>query len=332
MLVESRIERSPKKGSAVPKASDVRLRKEFVDALARNEKASDVANRLGISLSTYYKWRARAHEHGTAWLEGRQATKAKRLPGQSVTATEELIVQLSLENPFYGAAHLARLLTEQWDFPISTGTIHAILKARGISTRQSRAQALVEQRRTPGTLTRVQLKAVQEVSPFAAWPRGKEAEAGLTLIHGQVPIPHTSPLGSCRLMVIVDAHDQRAFAKFPVYPTDSPERDFIQEVTDWYKGTGIEVKQVITNSCYEFRHSCQGRFYDIFLKSRGIAHRFETSRTCGLRLNPLIKDVWTSLKAYLFIENRSVCLAAQNELSKLNPIIQAFLNRTFGDG
>lgn len=326
-----------KKQNAVPSKADSALRKAFVDALSRGERSSVIAEQLGIGLSTVYKWRRCWADDGEAWLAGNQRTKAKRLPGLTEDQSEQVIVELSLAHPKWGAARLARELTAQYNYVYSTGSVHAILASRGISTRMTRAQKLYERYAAKGgegfyAFNEEQQELLSLISPFAAWPRGQAAIAGFRLVQQLVPIGKASPIGSSLLMVIVDAYDQRAFAKFNDSPSVNPEGEFLRVVLSWYKTRGMEVREVVTNNGYQYSGSYYGKCYKDILEEFKVQHRFDTFRSGALHLNPLVKDVWRDLKNHLFKERRLDTIAARDNHAALNPIIQEFLDMKFGDG
>ncbi len=133
-------------------------------------------------------------------------------------------------------------------------------------------------------------------------------------------------------MVIVDAADQRAFAKFNDRFVENPEGDFLREVLVWYRSRGMVVREVVTNHGYQYSNSYDGDIYERVLHEFQIQHRFDTFSSAGLRLNPLVKDVWRDLRNYLFKDRRRDAIAARDNHAALNPIIQEFLDKTFGDG
>lgn len=337
MLVEDRPGQQWEKRNAVPPKADLALRNAFVDALSRGEKNSAIAEELGISLSTVYKWRRCWMEDGDSWLSGKQRTKAKRLPGWSPAQSEQLVAALSLEHPKWGAARLAKELGARYNCSYSTGAVHATLAKHGISTRMARARKLYEHhmaKRGDGlyVFNEAQQELLSLISPFAAWSRGQADTAGFRLVQQRVPIGHASPIGNALLMVIVDAFDQRAFAKFNDRPSVNPEGEFLRVVLDWYKKRGMVVKEVVTNHGYQYSDSYYGNFYEAVLDEFGVKPRFDTFRSGALRLNPLVKDVWRDLQNYLFKERRFDAIAARDNHAALNPMIQEFLDKKFGDG
>lgn len=337
MLVENGSGQQREKRTLVPLRGDLALRNAFVDALNRGEKSSAIAEKLGIGLSTVYKWRRCWEEYGKAWVAGQQRTRAKCFPGGSESDRAKVIVELSLENPKWGAARLANELLAQYGIGFSTGTVHAILTKHGIATRMARAEKLYERHVTnsgSGTYkwNKAQRELLSLISPFAGWHRGQAETAGFRLVQQLVSIGHASPIGNSLLMVIVDAYDQRAFAKFSDQSGVNPESEFLREILDWYKSRGMVVREVVTNHGYQYSDSYYGNFYEKVLEEFEVQHRFDTFSSAGLRLNPLVKDVWRDLRNHLFKERRLETIAARKKHALLNPIIQEFLDRRFGDG
>lgn len=336
MLVEDGSGQCGEKRSVLPPKADLALRQAFVQALSRGDKSSAIAEELGIGLSTVYKWRRCWAGDGESWLAGKQRTKAKRLPGHSETQSELVVVALSLENPKWGAARLARELTGRYNYFYSTGAVHSILARHGVSTRMARAQKLYE--KYVGmrgdrvyAFNEEQRELLSLISPFAAWPRGQAGAPGFRLVQQLVSIGHASPIGNALLMVIVDAGDQRAFARFNDLACDSPEGEFLREVLGWYENRGMAVKEVVTNHGYQYLDSPYGSSYKAVLKEFDVSHRLDTFQSGALRLNPLVKDVWSDLRNYLFKKRRLDALAARDSHSALNQIIQEFLDKRFGD-
>lgn len=302
----------------------------FANAIRSGEDANATAARLGIALSTYYKWKKLLEEHGTAWIEGAQRVKSKSLPGATREETLGHIIRISLTHPTWGVRRISEFIERDSGTKFSTGFIHAALVERGLSTKESRLSALHRQFLAGAHLTREQLRAVETIDPHAGLPVSLSSRPGDALIQGMVFIPHTASLGPSFLHMIVDAYDQRAFAAFPTQTTDCLAADFLESVLDSNPALAKSVRIVITNNGHTFSNSYDGLLYRRRLLQRGLQHRRDGMT--GLRMNPLLKDVWKALSNFLFKERHVDCVQHKNNLQALNELIQGFLNRRFGDG
>lgn len=296
------------------------------------QSASEAARELGIALSTFYKWKKQWNAVQGGWIAAERTEAAQRKSDRS-DELQNRAVEVSLGNPTWGAKRISEWLNAQLGLQCSTGTVHAILKSNGISSREGRAIALYELYRSNKPLTRDQRAVLMQINPFAAWERGQASKAGEMLVQQNVPIPHSSPIGASQIMVIVDAFDQRAFAKFSDSQSGYGELEFLVQVVSWYRSMGIDVSSVVTNNGYQYHKHSYGGWgdkYDAFLAKNRISHKLDTLSTGGNRLNPLIKDVWSNLRNHLFKTMRAQCVEARGAHWRLNPLVSEYLERTFG--
>lgn len=114
--------------------SVVDARRAFVlDLFTSAEPLAVVARRHGISRPVAYKWRDRFLELGKPGLLDRSRAP-RRHPNETPEAVVDLIVELRVKHPRWGAAKLRALLQERYPglHVPSTSVVHRIIKKAGL--------------------------------------------------------------------------------------------------------------------------------------------------------------------------------------------------------
>jgi len=268
-------------------------------------------------------------ERGDDWTEGVSVTKAKRLPGNSVKVTHDAVVELSLLHPTFGVKRLVDHLAKV-GFHCSASTVHSILKSHGVSTRQERAARLHQRYLVKDDLTPDQRRLVRSIDPNAGWTYGHEKVPGRVLILDLIHMQHSTPLSGCALQIVVDAHDQRAFAMFSGAGDRKSVTDCLGLALGRIRALGFKVEEVVTHNGHMFSGSHAGNAFNARLSHEGIRHRYHVSS--NNRRHSLIADVWKNLKQYLFQDLQKDCLKNRENPAALNQKIQDFLDINYGDG
>lgn len=117
--------------------SSVSDQRKIIVALAQTDgvNIAQLAKRFGVSRKTIYKWKGRAHGHGEGiegeWSEDRSRRPAS-CPWRTEEKTEQIIVALRREYPFWGPRKLHCLMRQRGHQAPSMSTIAAVLKRHGL--------------------------------------------------------------------------------------------------------------------------------------------------------------------------------------------------------
>jgi transposase len=328
MPVENQAKSTGKSPQLAVHLTDPAARRTFVEALELGKSKVEILAELGIAQATYYKWKLLWTSRGVPWRDGVQVTNAKRMPGLSVEQTHEQIGELSLLKPKMGVKALAQYLAAEKGIHCAPTTIHSILQSRGISTRQDRAARLHQRYLANEPLSHEQRELVGTLDPFAKWPPGQERQPGRVLLQSVFRVHHTAPLNRTSLHIVVDANDQRSFAMFPTADDKTPEVTCLKLALESYKALGCNVEIVTTDNAHNFSGTGRGNRYDDYVKRQGIQHRYVL--LTDNRKNPVISDVWKSLREYLYNDLKIMCIENRDKPCLLNTEIHKFLDAKFG--
>lgn len=280
-------------------------RRTFVEAI-KSKVPAEVAQEIGVALSTVYKWNKQWKALGTAWLE--------RQPPE---AYAEALIALSAKHPTWGAGKLASELKRTQGASISTGSAHSILQAYLMNTRAGRVFALkaYHDEIDPVAFSNAQLEVLHKEHPYIDWPERTSTAPGRYLIHGYISLPATTPAGPDAISIILDEFDQRIHAGFYALTTH------IASVIDRYMTEGRIVHVVTTGRFHYFGTEYRKHDYPILLRDRGIDHRFHKTPRPGQVLAP-ISCAWQRLKPYLF----DLCKNNKGDKAMLNHLLQEILD------
>jgi transposase InsO family protein len=201
--------------------------------------AATVAEQLGVSRATVYKWLRRYRAEGQAGLEDRSARPHRRpraLPEREVRRI--LIVRRRLR---VGPHRLGPLLGH------SRSTVYGVLRRHGVS-RLAHADRLTGAavryvRERPGELLHVDVKRLGRVPPGGGHRKlGEGARNHL-------------PVGYDYLHVAVDDATRVAYvAVRPDEQTDSTV-SFVHEAVAFFAGHDVRVERVMTDNAWTYTHS-----------------------------------------------------------------------------
>lgn len=102
---------------------------EAVEAKGRGKKKR--LGEMGVPRSTYYGWKQRYDEKGSAGLE-RQARRSTGALNKLADAERERVVAVALNHPELSSRLLSVKITEEEPFSVSESTVFRLLKSKGL--------------------------------------------------------------------------------------------------------------------------------------------------------------------------------------------------------
>jgi transposase InsO family protein len=255
--------------------------------IEQRKSPQTVAEELGISLRTVYKWLRRFKDEGLSGLEDR-SSKPHRCPHRLDSGWVDLIERLRREFRM-----TLRQIAEQLGLAIST--VAAVLRRLGLSRLkllEPKEPVLRYEKRHPGELIHLDIKKlgrIQGVGHRISGDRSTRARGiGWEFVH-----------------VCIDDHSRLAYVE--VLPNERSESacGFLKRAVAWFGTQGVKVKAVMTDngSCYisnAFAALCA------LLHLRHQRTRPYTPRTNGKAerfIQTLLRE-WAYARAYLNSELR----------------------------
>ncbi len=224
-------------------------RREIIRRLERDERAEDVAEALGVSVRTVYKWKRRYRDEGLVGLEDRRCAP-HRIRNRTSPARVRRIVELR------------RKRRSGWQIAQRLGlvpsTVHAVLRREGLarlSMLEPKPAVRRYERERPGELVHLDTKPLARIHRVGHRIHGDRSlrvrRAGWEYAH--VAIDDASRLAYVE--VLPDQKGETAVA-------------FFERARRWYAQRRIRIERVLTDngSCYISRRFRQA------LKRQEIRH------------------------------------------------------------
>jgi transposase InsO family protein len=224
-------------------------RREIARRLKAGERAEDVAEALGVSVRTVYKWKRRYQDEGLAGLEDRRSTP-HRIRHRTSQARVRRIVELR------------RRRRTGWQIAqrlgLAPSTVHAVLRREGLarlSMLEPKPAVRRYERERPGELVHLDTKPLARIHRVGHRIHGDRSlrvrSAGWEYAH--VAIDDASRLAYVE--VLPDQKGETAVA-------------FFERARRWYAQRRIRIERVLTDngSCYISRRFRQA------LKRQDIRH------------------------------------------------------------
>lgn len=228
-------------------------RQLIVERVAAGWPPAHVAEQLGISRATVYKWLRRWRQEGSAGLVDR-SSRPHRQPRRLADAVEHRIMELrrsSHRGPVWLAAQLG--------LPASTigrvlqrhqaPALDAVDPITGEPVRRRHSGVRYEHRR-PGDLLHVDVKKLGRIPDGGGWRLlGRDA----TVAHRHKKIP----LGYDYLHVAVDDRTRLAYVEAHPDEKDATCAAFLHRAVSWFRRQGVLVRRLLTDNAATYRRgSC----------------------------------------------------------------------------
>ena len=225
-------------------------RRLIVERVAAGWPAAHVAEQLGLSRATVYKWLRRHAEGGDAALADR-SSRPVRMPNRSSVKVENRVlaarrrrkrgaVVLGAElgmNPSTVGRILARHQVPQ---------LAAIDPITGERVRSSRRSENRYEHPTPGAMIHVDVKKLGRIPAGGGWRlRGRESYRDYA--HKKAKI------GYDYVHTAIDDHTRLAYSEIHPDEKDPTCAEFLHRALAWFAAHGVTVRRVLTDNAMVYR-------------------------------------------------------------------------------
>ncbi|MFG2950859.1 IS481 family transposase [Streptomyces adustus] len=283
-------------------------RRLLVDRVRAGRPVAHVADEMGISRATAYKWVRRWRDEGDEGLHDR-SSRPGTTPHRTPETTEHRICELRRERKL-GPARIGPIL----DIPAST--VHRVLTRHNLNRlrwmdRPTGQVIRRYERERPGELVHVDIKKLGNIPDGGGhriMPRQQAApnrRATTDARKGGSPV-----IGYSFVHTAVDDHSRLAYSEVLTNERKETAASFWERANAFFSAHGITVERVLTDngSCY------RSRLFAQTLDAAGIVHkrtRPYRPQTNGKveRLNRTLLDEWAYVRPYSSNAERTEALA-----------------------
>lgn len=228
-------------------------RRLIVERVAAGWPPAQVADQLGISRSTVYKWLRRYAEGGEAALADR-SSRPHRMPRRTPAHLERRVLA-ARRRLKRGAVVLAAELGMN---PSTVGRIlarhqvphlSAIDPITGQPVRSARRSSVRYEHRRPGSLVHVDVKKLGRIPKGGGWRlHGRGAAVSVANRHKKTRI------GYDYIHTAIDDHTRLAYSEVLPDEKDLTCAQFLHRALAWFAGHGVRVRRVLTDNAMVYRH------------------------------------------------------------------------------
>lgn len=227
-------------------------RRLIVERVAAGWPPAHVAEQLGVSRSTVYKWLRRYDEGGDAALADR-SSRPIRMPQRSNKRVEQKVLTARRRRK-RGAVVLAAELGLN---PSTVGRIlarhevphlSAIDPITGEAVRSSRRSANRYEHRTAGSLVHVDVKKLGRIPTGGGWRlHGRDAAVSVANRHKKIRI------GYDYVHTAIDDHTRLAYSEVLPDEKDLTCAEFLHRAMAWFADHGVRVRRLLTDNAMVYR-------------------------------------------------------------------------------
>lgn len=214
--------------------------------------AAHVAEQLGVSRATVYKWLRRYDEGGDEALADR-SSRPHRMPQRTSGKVEEKVLTARRRRR-RGAVVLAAELGMN---PSTVGRIlarhdvphlSAIDPITGEAVRTSRRSLHRYEHRTPGSMVHVDVKKLGRIPAGGGWRlHGREAAVSVANRHKKIRI------GYDYVHTAIDDHTRLAYSEVLPDEKDPTCAGFLHRALEWFAARGVRVQRLLTDNAMVYR-------------------------------------------------------------------------------
>ncbi|HQC75948.1 MAG TPA: IS481 family transposase [Mycobacterium sp.] len=231
-------------------------RRLIVERVAAGWPPAHVAEQLGISRSTVYKWLRRYDQGGEAALADR-SSRPIRMPHRTPQRVEHKVlaarrrrkrgaVVLAAElglNPSTVGRILAR-----YDVP----HLRAIDPITGQALRTSRRNPNRYEHPTPGAMVHIDVKKLGRIPAGGGWRlHGRDATTSVANRHKKTPI------GYDYVHTAIDDHTRLAYSEVLPDEKDRTCAGFLHRAMTWFAALGVPVREILTDNAMVYRRGSE---------------------------------------------------------------------------
>ena len=263
-------------------------RRLLIARIQQGRPIAHVADELGISRQTAYKWWGRWRRHGDVGLVDR-SSRPRRCPTRTPRALERRVEQLRRSRKL-GPARIAGILE------IAASTVHRILGRHGLNRLAwiDRPSGTVIRRRIehsrPGEQVQVDIKKLGRIPAGGGW---RAHGRGNDRTHGHAGV------GYAFIHTAIDSHSRLAYSEVLPDERATTAIAFWHRAHTWFSDLGIRVEVVQTDngSCY------RAGAFTVAVEATGAHHRRLPPRRPAWngkveRFNRTLLDEWAYVRVY----------------------------------
>jgi transposase InsO family protein len=227
-------------------------RRLIVERVAAGWPPAHVAEQLGVSRSTVYKWLRRYDQGGDAALADR-SSRPIRMPQRTSKRVEQKVLAARRRRK-RGAVVLAAELGLN---PSTVGRIlarhevphlSAIDPITGESVRSSRRSANRYEHRTPGSLVHVDVKKLGRIPTGGGWRlHGRDAAVSVANRHKKIRI------GYDYVHTAIDDYTRLAYSEVLSDEKDLTCAGFLHRALAWFADHDVRVRRLLTDNAMVYR-------------------------------------------------------------------------------
>lgn len=221
-------------------------RKLMVERVAAGWPAAHVAEQLGVSRATVYKWLRRFAESGEAGLADR-SSRPVRMPARSSKEVEQRVLAARRRRK-RGAVVLAA------ELGLSPSTVGRILARHrvphlavidpitGERIRSSRRSQNRYEHTLPGAMIHVDVKKLGRIPAGGGWR-----------LHGRSEAVRGRGNGYDYVHTAIDDHTRLAYSEIHADEKDPTSAGFLHRALAWFAAHGITARRVLTDNALVYR-------------------------------------------------------------------------------
>lgn len=263
-------------------------RRLLIARIQAGRPIAHVADELGVSRQTAYKWWGRWRREGDVGLLDR-SSRPRRCPSRTPRVLERRVERLRRSKKL-GPARIAGILE------LAPSTVHRVLCRLGLNrlTWMDRPSGTVIRRRIeharPGELVQMDIKKLGRIPPGGGWRA-----------HGRGNCAHhtATNVGYAYLHTAIDSYSRVAYSEVLTDENAATAIGFYQRAHTWFADHGItiEVLQTDNGACYK------ALAFGASIKASGARHHRLPPRRPAWngkveRFNRTLLDEWAYVRIY----------------------------------
>jgi transposase InsO family protein len=261
-------------------------RRVLIARIQQGRPIAHVADEMGISRQTAYKWWERWRRFGDAGLMDRSSRPCSS-PARTARRVERRVLELRTRHKL-GPARLGGIV----ELPAST--VHRVLVRAGVNRLEwmDRPTGRVIRRiltSRPGELVHLDVKKLGRIPTGGGWRA-----------HGRGNVAHHAHTrgGYTYIHSAVDAYSRLAYSEALNDETADTAIGFWQRAHAWFADHGIHIERVLTDNgaCYKTRFTVALTAYDV-RHSHTRPYRPQTNGKVE-RFNRTLLDEWAYVRVY----------------------------------
>jgi transposase InsO family protein len=231
-------------------------RRLIVERVAAGWPAAQVAEQLGVSRATVYKWLRRYREAGPAGLADR-SSRPRRMPARTPARVETRVLAARRRRR-RGAVVLAA------ELGMTASTVGRILARHqvprlaavdpitGQPVRSSRRSGVRYEHPTPGALLHVDANKLGRIPAGGGWRlHGRVAAVSVANRHKKIQI------GYEYVHTAIDDYTRLAYSEVLPDEKDSSSAAFLHRALAWFAGHGVTAQRILTDNALVYRRGAE---------------------------------------------------------------------------